>query len=123
MFLSEPWMDATNQVLGRDDRPVVPPVQDPRLRVSTDGAEFDLVLVGRAPRIEPPSGTPTASVTLRRRILERAFLNGSFQLCAAGAQNPEGSRETLLYFLYHTYPGGPAGAREMADEVRGHTAA
>lgn len=122
-FLSVDWQRAANLVLAAVPRPVTPPVTNPRLTVHTDtNKRFELVIAEDRPQFDLDSGQPTAEVTVPEGMLRRGLLWGEMQKVFGTAHSATGSRETLLYFAYHLFPEGPAGAAEMASRVRSLTA-
>jgi hypothetical protein len=132
-FLDDGWIDRFNRDIRATPRGVVA-LDDTRLRLTItdgpDGSRESLVLdVDDGRPLVVADGADrdvTAEVDLPYDVVRSMFLDGEMlaglRACDGGGAVATGRRETLLYFLYHLFPGGPDGARQTAEGVRAYTA-
>jgi hypothetical protein len=132
-FLADDWLAQFNRDIGAEPRGVVLDGGS-RLRVRLSDAPpgsrdtLDLDVVDGRPVVMVPAdplGPTDAEATVPHRLFRTMLLEGDMlagiRAYEDGALVASGRRETLLYFLYHLYPGGPDGAARVATGVNAYT--
>ena len=132
-FLDDAWIARFNEDIRSEPRNVVA-LPDTRLLVrvpDAPGGRRTLVLDVQDDRpvvLDGGSASAddvTAEIDMPHDILRTMLVQGEMlaglSACDTGDAVPGGRRETLLYFLYHLFPGGPEGAQRVASSVASYT--
>jgi hypothetical protein len=133
-FLDDDWLARFNDDIRAEPRNVVA-LPDTRLAVrvpDAPGGRRTLVLDVQDERpivldgASATAGEVTAEIEVPHDLLRTMLVDGEMlaglSACDTGEAVPDGRRETLLYFLYHLFPGGPEGAQRVAASVGSYTA-
>jgi hypothetical protein len=132
-FLDDDWLVRFNADISATPRGVILEGGSRlRLRVSGGPAgtrgQLDLDIADGRPVVlaahdrQPADAAAEVPYDLFRTMILEGDMLAGMRAYEEGVLVATGRRETLLYFLYHLYPGGPEGAAGVASRVSAYTA-
>jgi hypothetical protein len=133
-FLTAGWVEQFNSTIRAEPRQVIfrgdprvwvrvvdgPDRRDPILALDIDD-DRPVLRLGADGRPADAAAQIRVSYPVLRQVLVDGDLPAARQAINEGTLEADGERETLLYYLYHLFPGGPAGAARLATTVAGFT--